>query len=211
MSTSDSSLLFSRRLLSIGALSLRPNQPYIWTSGIHSPVYCDNRLTLSHPLLRAAITSAFAEVLRDEHPGVECIAGTATAGIPQAALIADRLGLPMVYVRSSAKGHGKQNLIEGRLLPGQRVAVVEDTISTGGSALAAVAALRAAGVQVHAVLAIFAYGFTDTERAFQNADVALHTLTDFATLIQAAQALGMIEPDETESLMRFREDPKAYA
>lgn len=211
MSTADSSLLFSRRLLSIGALSLRPNQPYTWTSGIHSPVYCDNRLTLSHPLLRGAITSAFAEVLRDEHPGVECIAGTATAGIPQAALIADRLGLPMVYVRSSAKGHGKQNLIEGRLLPGQRVAVVEDTISTGGSALAAVAALRAAGVQVHAVLAIFAYGFQDTVRAFQNADVALHTLTDFATLLQAAQGLGMIEPDEMESLLRFREDPKAYA
>jgi len=208
--------LFDKRqiaqsLLAIGAVSLRVDEPYTWTSGIKSPIYCDNRLTLSHPILRSALADAFCSVLRANYAGIECIAGTATAGISHAALIADRLGLPMVYVRSSAKGHGKQNLIEGRVLKGQRVAVVEDTISTGGSALAAVAALRAVDAEVPLTLAIFSYGFAESELAFQQARVALEVLTDFPTLVEVAAEQGHIDPDKMTMLLEFQHNPQQYA
>lgn len=200
----------AHHLLSIGAVTLRPEQPYTWTSGIRSPMYCDNRLTLSYPLIRSEIADAFCAMLRLEFPFAECIAGTATAGISHAALIADRLGLPMVYVRTSAKGHGKQNLIEGRVLSGQRVVVIEDTISTGGSALAAVAALRALDVQVPLVLSIFHYGFAESERAFRDAGVSLRSLTDFAALVDAGLAQGMITQEDVLALQSFQRDPKNY-
>lgn len=200
----------AHHLLSIGAVTLRPEQPYTWTSGIRSPMYCDSRLTLSYPLIRGEIEDAFCAMLRLEFPFAECIAGTATAGISHAALIADRLGLPMVYVRTSAKGHGKQNLIEGRVLSGQRVVVIEDTISTGGSALAAVAALRALDVQVPLVLSIFHYGFAESERAFRDAGVSLRSLTDFAALVDAGLAQGMITQEDVLALQSFQRDPKNY-
>ncbi|MCY0877238.1 MAG: orotate phosphoribosyltransferase [Firmicutes bacterium] len=198
-------------LLAIGAVTLRPEDPYTWTSGIRSPMYCDNRLTLSYPLIRSHIADAFCDILQSTYPAVECIAGTATAGISHAALIADRLGLPMVYVRTSAKGHGKQNLIEGRLLRGQRTVVVEDTISTGGSALAAVAALRAQQVEVPLTLAIFDYGFAESKRAFVDAGVLLRTLTDFPALVDAGVRQGLISETDVARLLSFVQDPKAYA
>lgn len=197
-------------LLQIGAVTLRPNDPFTWTSGIRSPIYCDNRLTLSHPLLRGHIADAFATLVAAHCPGAECIAGTATAGIPHAALIADRLALPLVYVRANAKAHGKQNLIEGRLLPGQRVVLVEDTVSTGGSVLAAAEGLRAAGVEVPLVLAIFTYGFTESIEAFANARMQLQTLTDFPALIDVAVREGYIAVEDRAELLNFSANPQKF-
>jgi len=198
----------ARALLSIGAVTLRPDDPYVWTSGIKSPIYCDNRLTLTHPLIRSQIADAFCDILRADYPFVECIAGTATAGISHAALIADRLGLPMVYVRSSAKGHGKQNLVEGRLLPDQRVVVIEDTISTGGSALSAVAALRTMEVDVSLALAIFSYGFAKSAAAFADAGVTVRALLDFPTLVAVGVRQGAITEADVPGLLQFQRHPE---
>ena len=197
-------------LLSIGAVTLSPHQLYTWASGIKSPIYCDNRLILSSPVARTAILAAFEEFSRNELSSIEGVAGTATAGIPHAALLADRLGLPMVYVRSSAKAHGKQNLVEGRVLDGQRFLVMEDTISTGGSVLAAVEALREMGAIVHHVLSVFTYGFKDSEEAFAAADVRLLSLTNYSVLIGEAQAIGLIKNNEAEMLTKFYQDPRSF-
>lgn len=197
-------------LLAIGAVTLSPHQLFTWTSGIKSPIYCDNRLILSSPIARTAVVNAFEAFARSEIAGVEGIAGTATAGIPHAALLADRLGLPMVYVRSSAKSHGKQNQVEGRILNGQRLLVIEDTISTGGSVLNAVDALREMGAIVPQVMSVFTYGFSESEQAMTAADVKLFALTDYPTLVAEAQELGFIKAEEADLLTQFYKDPRSF-
>ena len=198
-------------LLRIGAVTLRPNNPYVWTSGVRAPVYTDNRITLSHPAVRTQIADGFARLLAEEHPEIECIAGAATGGIAHAAWVAERLGLPMVYVRSSAKEHGKQNRVEGRVLPGQRVAVIEDTVSTGKSVLSVVQSLRDAGVEVGVAAAIFSYGFSFARQNLAEAGVRLLCLTDFSKVIRAAEQSGRISAREIELLKKFVADPWSFA
>ncbi|MEM8598512.1 MAG: orotate phosphoribosyltransferase [Bacteroidota bacterium] len=199
-------------LLRIGAVALRPNVPFTWASGRKAPVYCDNRLTLSYPDVRLDITEGFLAVTDyHHHEAVDVIAGTATAGIPQAALLAERLSLPMAYVRGQAKGHGKQNRIEGRIEPGQRVVVVEDLISTGGSSLSAAQAIRDAGAEPVAVLSIFTYGFEIAQQAFDEAGIPLITLTDFDTLIGVAVETGALTDEEVLILLNWRADAAAWS
>ncbi len=198
-------------LLQIGAVTLRPQDPYTWASGIRSPMYCDNRLTLSYPPLRSRIAQWLTACVKQYGANIECIAGTATAGIAHAALVADRLGLPMVYVRSSAKDHGKKNLVEGRLLPDQQVVVVEDTVSTGGSVISAIQGLREEGAIVTLALSIFTYGFEETTAAFQASGVPLVALTDFSTMVDVAAEHGYLQKEDVATLLRFREDPHSYS
>lgn len=197
-------------LLQIGAVTLRPQEPYIWASGIKSPMYCDNRLTLSYPPLRSRIANWLTESIYQYGANIECVAGTATAGIAHAALAADRLRLPMVYVRSSAKDHGKKNLVEGRLLPDQQVVVVEDTVSTGGSVISAIQGLREEGAIVSFALAIFTYGFEETEQVFSKVGVPLISITDFRTLVDVAAQHGYLQNADVATLLRFRENPHSY-
>lgn len=207
MSRSES---IARDLLRIGAVALRPSDPFTWASGRLSPVYTDNRLTLSHPEIRDRIIEGFVE-LADSLIGVEAVSGTATAGIAHGALLADRLGLPFTYVRSSAKGHGKENRIEGHVESGQRVVVVEDLVSTGGSVLSAAEALREAGAEPVAALAVFTYGFPEADAAFAEADLPLHTLTDFETLARVAQETGALPGDAWDTLQAWRDDPVGWS
>lgn len=199
----------ARDLLEIGAVVLRPEQPFTWASGLRAPVYCDNRLTLAHPALRTRIADALAA--RIEADAVAAVVGVATAGIPQAALVAERLGLPMAYVRAQPKGHGRENRIEGRLAPGQRVAVIEDLISTGGSSLAAVEALREAGAVPVRVVAAFSYGLAAAAQRFAEAGVMHDTLTDFETLLAVAHADGALAEADLETLRAWRRDPHAWS
>lgn len=200
----------ARDLLRIGAVALRPDAPFTWASGRLSPVYTDNRLTLSHPDVRARIADGFAALARGLG-GVEAVSGTATAGIAHGALLADRLGAPFSYVRASAKGHGKQNRIEGRVGAGERVVVVEDLVSTGGSVLSAAAALREAGAEPVAALAVFTYGFPEADRAFAEAALPLHTLTDFETLARVAAETDALGADAWDVLRAWRDDPAAWS
>ena len=197
-------------LLRIGAVTLRPGDPFTWASGRLSPVYTDNRLTLSHPDVRGRIADGFA-ALAAKVGAVDAVSGTATAGIAHGALLADRLGLPFSYVRASAKGHGKENRIEGRVEPGQRVVVVEDLVSTGGSVLSAAAALRDAGAEPVAAFAVFTYGFPEADAAFSDAGLPLHTLTDFQTLARVAQETGALGGDAWDVLAAWRDDPSAWS
>jgi len=197
-------------LLSIGAVSLRPEQPFTWTSGIKSPIYCDNRLTMSHPQVRDAIAEGFASLIREHYPQAEVVAGTATAGIPHAAWVAQKLGLPMIYVRDKAKGHGKQNLIEGEVPAGKKVVVIEDLISTGGSSLKAAQAVNEAGGEALAVLAIFSYQFEKAEEAFRSAGVPLRTLSNYTTLIDAALSTNRIREQDVAALSAWRLQPETY-
>ncbi|QAY65444.1 orotate phosphoribosyltransferase [Paenibacillus protaetiae] len=202
--------LIASKLLEIGAVALRPNEPFTWTSGLKSPIYCDNRLTMAYPEIRDAIAEGFAAVIRERYPDAEVIAGTATAGIPHAAWVAQKLNLPMAYIRDKAKGHGKQNQIEGRIAPGQKVVVIEDLISTGGSSLKAALAVREAGAEVSAVLAIFSYQFTQAVNAFAEADMPLETLSNYTELIQAAVKAGAVAEADVAALQSWREDPQSY-
>jgi orotate phosphoribosyltransferase len=197
-------------LLEIKAVSLRPNDPFTWTSGIHSPIYCDNRLTLSYPNIRKKIASGLADVIKEKFPGTELIAGTATAGIPHAAWISDILNLPMCYVRSKAKEHGKGNQIEGKAEKGQKVVVVEDLISTGGSVITAVQALRDAGCDVLGVVSIFTYELEKGSNRMQEANISSFSLTDYSTLIDVASEKGYIEKSEWEKLMEWRKNPEEW-
>lgn len=197
-------------LLSIGAVSLRPNDPFTWTSGLKSPIYCDNRLTLSYPEIRDVIADGFASVIREQFPNAQVIAGTATAGIPHAAWVAQKLNLPMIYVRDKAKGHGKQNQIEGELKPGSRTIVIEDLISTGGSSLKAAQAVNEAGGETLAVLAIFSYQFEKAESAFRSSGIPLQTLSNYTALLEAAVRTQRIEQEDMESLQAWRFQPEAY-
>ena len=192
-------------LLNIGAVELRPDEPFTWSSGMKSPIYCDNRLTMSYPEIRREIAQGLAELIRSHYPEAEVIAGTATAGIPHAAWVSERLGLPMVYVRSKPKNHGRGNLIEGKITAGQKAVVIEDLISKGGSCLQAAEALKEAGVEVLGVAAIFSYGLPQAKEALDGAGVPFHTLTDFPALTEAAEKQGKISREQLPALKEWHE------
>jgi len=200
--------IIADKLLQINAINLNVSQPYIWASGIISPIYCDNRLSLSYPEIRSLICQSFAE-LAAEIP-FDTIAGVATGGIAHGVLLAQALNKPFVYVRSVAKGHGLKNAVEGKLDPGDHVLVVEDLVSTGGSSLQAVDALREAGATVTDMLAIVTYGFSKAIDAFQNSAVQLQTLTDYTAIVKQAIDTGRISADMEQSLAAWRSDPEAW-
>lgn len=197
-------------LLDIEAVALRPQQPFTWTSGLKSPIYCDNRLTMSHPAIREVIADGFVSLIQEKFPDTEVVAGTATAGIPHAAWVAQKLGLPMIYIRDKAKGHGKENLIEGSVKPGQKVIVIEDLISTGGSSLKAAIAVKEAGAVPLGVLAIFSYQLDKATDAFQAAEMPLDTLSNYSTLLEVALEKGAIKAEDMALLRSWRENPAAF-
>ena len=197
----------AKDLLSIGAVFLRPEEPFTWASGIRSPVYCDNRLTLTAPAVRNDVENGLAELIRTYSPTVEVLMGTSTAGIAHAAIVGHIMGLPMGYVRSGNKDHGRQNRIEGRLEPGQKVVVVEDLISTGGSVIEVVEALRQAGAYVLGVVSIFTYGMAKGLRRLEEAKVENHSLTDFDVITQVAAREGYISAEDIDRLIAFRNNP----
>lgn len=197
-------------LLDIEAIKLNVANPFQWASGWNSPIYCDNRLSLSFPAVRKFITESLVEAIKENFPTVEAIAGVATAGIPQGALIAAELGIPFIYVRSKAKGHGMTNLIEGKVVEGQKVVVIEDLISTGGSSLKAVADLRQAGIEVLGMGAIFTYGFDVATENFNNANVELVCLSNYPTLLEAALEKNTITAENVEELSSWRENPSTW-
>lgn len=199
----------ARNLLEIKAVKLSPTEPFTWASGLLSPIYCDNRVALSYPSVRRLIKNALAEKSRS-FGDFEVVAGVATAGIPHGALLADALDKPFVYVRSSAKDHGRQNLIEGELKPGARVLVVEDLISTGGSCLQAVDALRECGAEVVGVLAIFQYGFSRATANFAAKNVVFQTLTHYDALVQEAARIRYVSESDLITLKKWRENPDAW-
>lgn len=208
--TAQLSKQIAASLLQIEAVALRPHQPFTWTSGLKSPIYCDNRLTLSYPAIREQIADGFVQLIREHYPNADVIAGTATAGIPHAAWVAQRMNLPMIYVRDKAKGHGKENLIEGVVKAGQNVVVIEDLISTGGSSLKAALAVNEAGAKALGVLAIFSYRLGKATDAFSQANMPLHTLSDYPTLLEVAVERGAIRSEDLELLRAWREDPASY-
>ena len=197
----------SRALLSIGAVFLRPDEPFTWASGIKSPIYCDNRLILTAPEVRANVEAALADMIAREFPEAEALMGTATAGIAHAAIAAHILGLPMGYVRSGNKDHGRQNRIEGKLVPGEKVVVVEDLISTGGSALEAVEALREAGAEGQGIAALFAYGMAKGKARMAAHNVRAVCLTNFDEVVAAAAGDGAFPARDVPALAAFRDNP----
>ena len=197
----------AKHLLDIKAVFLRPNEPFTWASGIKSPIYCDNRLTLSYPEVRKDIEAELAALVKKEYPECECLMGTSTAGIPHAALMADILNMPMGYVRGGAKSHGRNNQIEGKVVPGMKVVVVEDLISTGGSSLECVEALREAGCEVLGLVAIFTYGLPKAVEKFGQAQCSYHTITDYDTLVDVAVERNYIEASDMEKLKEWKKDP----
>ena len=197
----------ARDLLKIRAVFFRPDEPFTWASGIKSPVYCDNRLTLSDPAVRADVENGLAEIVREHYPEAEVLMGTSTAGIAHAAIVGWLLGLPMGYVRGGAKDHGRKNQIEGRLVPGQKVVVIEDLISTGGSVLEVVEVLREAGAEVLGVASIFTYCMQKGLWRMAEAEVKNVSLTNFDAVVAAAAAEGYIRPEDRERLLAFRDDP----
>ena len=199
--------LIAKDLLSIGAVFLRPEQPFTWASGIKSPIYCDNRLTLSDVRVRTDVENGLAETVRTNYPECEVLMGTSTAGIAHAAITATILGLPMGYVRSGAKDHGRTNRIEGRLEPGQKVVVIEDLISTGGSCIEVVEALREAGAEVLGVASIFTYGMKRGLERLAEANVRNVSLSDLDTLVEVAADEGYIKPEDMARLIAFRNNP----
>lgn len=197
-------------LLKCRAVILEPDKPFTWASGWKSPIYCDNRVTLSYQEIRNFIKESFVREIQANFGEPELIAGVATGAIAQGALVADRMNLPFVYVRPSAKQHGRQNLIEGHLREGQKVVVVEDLISTGGSSLKAVEALREAGAEVMGMVAIFSYGFELAAANFREAEVKLHTLTNYQLLIETALDSGYIKKDQLLMLEEWRKSPDRW-
>lgn len=197
-------------LLETEAVFLRPDEPFVWASGIKSPVYCDNRLTLTAPQARNIIEQAMADTVKAEYPEAEVLMGTSTAGISHAAIAAHILGLPMGYVRGAAKDHGRGNRIEGRLLPGQKTVVIEDLISTGGSVLDTVEALRQEGAEVLGIVSIFTYQFEEAERRMSETGVKNISLCDLDALMQAAELKGYITAEQRKMVEAFRADPKDW-
>jgi orotate phosphoribosyltransferase len=197
-------------LLQINAIKLQPANPFTWASGWKSPIYCDNRMTLSFPEVRTFIRDAFAEKVKMLYPDVEVIAGVATGAIAHGALVADKLGLPFIYVRSGAKDHGLGNQIEGRYEKGQKMVVIEDLISTGGSSLGAVKALREAECEVLGMIAIFTYGFAKAQEAFVSEECRLDTLSDYSVLIEMAAASGYVSQNEVDTLKGWRVNPAEW-
>ena len=203
----DIQKLIAKDLLSIKAVFFRPEEPFTWASGIKSPVYCDNRLTLTTPAVRNDVENALAQTIRENYPDVEVLMGTSTAGIAHAAITAHIMGLPMGYVRSGAKDHGRQNQIEGRLLPGQKVVVVEDLISTGGSCIEVVNVLREAGAEVLGIVSIFTYGMKKGLERLAAADVKNVSLTDFDVIANIAAEENYIRKEDVARLIAFRNNP----
>lgn len=201
---------FASKLLNVKAIKLQPNDPFIWASGWKSPFYCDNRKTLSYPGLRNFVKLELVHAVLEHFPEAEAVAGVATGAIAQGALVADELNLPFVYVRSKAKDHGMGNLIEGELEKGSKVVVVEDLISTGGSSLKAVAALREAGYEVVGMVASYTYGFPVAAEAFAEAGVRLETLTDYDHVVAEAVATGYIAESDVEVLAEWRKNPSEW-
>lgn len=199
--------IFAAKLLNVKAIKLQPTNPFTWASGWKSPFYCDNRKTLSYPDLRTFVKVELVRLVMENFPEAEAIAGVATGAIAQGALVADTLGLPFVYVRSKPKDHGLENLIEGELKPGMKVVVVEDLISTGGSSLKAVEAIRSNGCTVVGMVASYTYGFDVAREAFEQAGVKLITLTDYEAVVDEALKTGYIQPSEVQLLHNWRKDP----
>ncbi|RXA63505.1 orotate phosphoribosyltransferase [Enterococcus casseliflavus] len=197
----------AKDLLDIEAIFLRPNEPFTWASGIKSPIYCDNRITMSYPHVRRAIAKGLAAVIKTTYPEAEVIAGTATAGIPHAAWVAELLDLPMVYIRSKAKEHGKGNQIEGRIQPNQKMVVIEDLLSTGGSVLEACEAAKREGADVLGVAAIFTYELPQVQENFDQAGLSYVTLTNYTALIESALETGAIQESDVALLQEWRKDP----
>ncbi len=201
---------FASKLLRIKAIKLQPNEPFTWASGWKSPFYCDNRKTLSYPDIRTFVKVGMVHAILKHFPEADVIAGVATAGIPQAALIADVLNMPLIYVRSKPKDHGLENLIEGEMKEGSKVVVIEDLISTGGSSLKAVEAIRKAGGDVVGMVASYTYGFPVAAQAFSDANVKLVTLTDYDHVVAEALATGYIQESDIELLNEWRKDPSGW-
>lgn len=208
--TSTIATQFAQQLLSVECIKLQPEQPFTWASGWLSPFYCDNRKTLAYPQVRTFVKEQLAALVREKYPQATAIAGVATGAIAQGALVADALGLPMCYVRAKAKDHGMGNLIEGTLPQGAKVVVVEDLISTGGSSLKAVEALREAGFEILGMVASFTYGFPVATEAFAQAQVALDTLTNYEAVVAAALESGYIQPQHQDLLAQWRECPSQW-
>jgi orotate phosphoribosyltransferase len=203
--------LIAERLLEIEAVALRPNDPFTWASGLKSPIYCDNRLTLSFPHIRKEIAQGLKEIILEKFSEAELVAGTATAGIPHAAWVSDLLNLPMCYVRSKPKGHGKGNQIEGKTEKGQKVVVIEDLISTGGSVITAVEALREAGCDVLGAVSIFTYELEKGKELLKKAGISAYSLTDFSTLTEVASSKGYIREEDLHNLHEWKKDPAEWA
>lgn len=199
----------ARHLLDIGAVELRPQDPFTWASGIKSPIYCDNRLTMSYPTVRKEIAKGLAAKIDEFYPQCEIVAGTATAGIPHAAWVSEVLELPMVYVRSKPKEHGQGNMVEGKVEPGKKVVVVEDLISKGGSVIQAAQGLQQAGFEVLGIVAIFTYDLPQSVEAIEGAGFSFHTLTDFPALVEEAASSGAIEQSDLPMLKEWHEGLKA--
>lgn len=200
----------AKELLKINAIQLRPDEPFTWASGLRSPIYCDNRISLSYPLLRSRVKSTLGE-LSTSNWEFDLVAGVATAGIAHGAYVADELGLPFIYVRSSAKKHGARNQIEGRYQEGQKCLVVEDLISTGGSSIAAVDVLREQGIEVVGVVALFTYQLDKASHNFTEANCPLITISNYTALLDAAQELGSINQQQHASLIEWKSDPQAWS
>ncbi|WP_347156943.1 orotate phosphoribosyltransferase [Pontibacter chitinilyticus] len=211
MDSSNTAHQVASFLLETEAVKLQPTQPFKWSSGWNSPIYCDNRVTLSFPHIRSYIKKKLAELVKEQYPQAEAIAGVATAGIAQGALVADLLEMPFLYVRPEPKKHGMGNQIEGRLLPGQKVVLVEDLISTGGSSLKAAEAVQAAGAEVVGMAAIFTYGFALAEQNFEKAGIPLHCLSHYDALTEAAAAQGYIPASAMETLAQWRQSPDTWS
>ncbi len=207
---SESEKKVAESLLKIKAIKLQPSEPFTWASGWKSPIYCDNRKTLSFPEIRTLVRDEFVKTVKAKYPQAEVIAGVATGAIAQGALVAQELGLPFIYVRSSPKDHGLGNLIEGDLKAGQKVVVIEDLISTGGSSLKAAEAVRAAGAEVLGMVAIFTYGFPVSENAFKEHKVELTTLSNYNAMIETAVATGYVKEEQVETLKEWRKSPDSW-
>jgi len=206
----DSALRIAEELLKIKAFKLQPNDPFTWASGWKSPIYCDNRITLSFPSVRTFIRQEFAKAIIEEFGKPDLIAGVATGGVPQGVLIAQELGLPFIYIRSEAKDHGMGNLIEGKYEAGQRVIVIEDLISTGGSSIKAVNSMKEAGLDVRGLAAIFTYGFDVATNNFEEANCPFLTLTDYSTLIEQAVASNYINEADLAELRQWKNNPSKW-
>lgn len=209
--TEELAYVLARELLDLGAVSLSSQKPFTWASGLLSPVYCDNRMTLGFPAIRTRICEGFADLIESNNLDCDLIGGIATAGIPHAAWLADRLNKPMIYVRGEAKAHGRRNRIEGPMSADSNVVLIEDLVSTGRSSVAAIESVEEAGGRVSAVLAIFTYGLERALHTFQEVGIPLHTLTDYPTLLEVARESGEIDDDDAASLRRWYQDPEAWS
>ncbi len=207
----DTAKIVAKKLLEINAIKLNVETPFTWASGWKSPIYCDNRLALSYPEIRTYIKNQLSETIKSSFPDVEAIAGVATAGIPQGALVADALNIPFIYVRSKPKGHGMENLIEGKITPGQKTVVIEDLVSTGGSSLKAVEALKSNEFLVLGMVSIFTYGFPVAQENFTSSNVKLISLSDYNELIDEALNLNYVTQEQVVSLKKWRENPSEWS